>query len=156
MSTSTSELAARAVATFETWIAERQRASDWQEYIRAGKVNRSEVAKECGFPRSSWGSNPGLAAALARVEAELAHRGLLSGASADRENLSKEALAEIGASEERTRRAMASKASLEKRVKALEEQNAALRAANRDLTERIRRSTFAEQHLAETGRLLPQ
>jgi len=51
---------------------------------------------------------------------------------------------------------MASKASLEKRVKALEEQNAALRAANRDLTERIRRSTFAEQHLAETGRLLPQ
>jgi hypothetical protein len=55
---STSALAARAVATFESWIAERQWAGDWQDYIRAGTINRSEVAKECGFPRSSWGSNP--------------------------------------------------------------------------------------------------
>ena len=47
---STSELAARAVATFESWIAKRQRAGDWQDYIRVSKINRSEVAKECGFP----------------------------------------------------------------------------------------------------------
>ena len=56
---------------------------------------------------------------------------------------------------ERVRRAMSARATLEKRVKAVEEQNATLRAENAELRERLRRSVLAEIHLAETGRVLP-
>lgn len=152
---STAKLAAQAVASFEAWASERRRAGDWQAYIRAGIINRTEVAKECGFPRSSWASNPGLKEGIRLLEAALVNDGILPSSDRDQVDLPKEAIAEIGASEERTRRAMASNATLKKRIEALEDQNAVLRAANRDLTERLRRCVFAEQHLAETGRLLP-
>jgi hypothetical protein len=152
--TSTAKLAADAVANFMAWTEERDRAGDWIDYIRGGKINRSEVAKECGFGRAAWGQNPALTTTLAMIERRLAESGILDanfleGAQPDNPR------AELGAAEERARRALSARASLEKRVKALEEQNAILRAANRDLTERLRRSAFAEQHLAETGRILP-
>ena len=66
-----------------------------------------------------------------------------------------EVKAEIGAAEDRANRAMVGRGALQKRVKTLEEQNAALRAENRDLIDRLRRSAVAQQHLAETGRMLP-
>lgn len=152
---STADMATQAVASFTSWVAERDEAGDWSDYIRAGKVNRTEVAKECGFGRAAWVQNPGLAAALVAVEDRLAAAGVLKLSRAPLASLSQDVRAEIGAADEGVRRAMSARASAEKRVKALEEQNAALRAANRDLTERLRRSVFAERHLAETGRMLP-
>jgi len=152
---STASLAAQAVTTFKDWINERDRANDWSDYVRAGKINRSEVAKECGFGRSAWGQNPALGEALSELEKRLVQTGVLNNADATLASLPQEVQAEINAHDERARRAMASKGSLEKRVKTLEEQNAVLRATVRDLNERLRRSAFAEQHLAETGRLLP-
>lgn len=154
--TNTAHLAAQAVAAFNAWIVERDLAGDWADYIRGGKLNRSEVAKECGFGRSAWVQNPGLAQALASVEQRLADQGILTRGVLKLEELPEEVRAEIGAAQEGAKRAMAARGSLEKRVKSLEEQNAVLRAANRDLTEKLRRSMFAEQHLAETGRMLPQ
>jgi regulator of replication initiation timing len=50
---------------------------------------------------------------------------------------------------------MSARATLEKRVKTLEEQNATLRAENVELRERLRRSALADAHLAQTGRVLP-
>lgn len=149
-------LAVQAVASFDAWVAERDRAGDWLPYVRGRKLNRSEVAKECGFGRAAWGQNPSLAAALEAVEARLAAVGVLVGEPDARASLDPEARAEIGAAEESARRAMSARAALEKRVKALEEQNAVLRAENRELADRLRRSVLADEHLGQTGRLLPQ
>jgi hypothetical protein len=152
--TSKAELGLQSVARFNDWITERERAGDWETYVRAGKINRSEVAKECDFGRSAWVQNEGLVAALKSLEARLAERGLLD-ARLDTTGLSDAVKAEIGAAENRASRAMAARGSLQQRVKMLEEQNAALRAENRDLMQRLRRTAFAEQHLAEHGRMLP-
>lgn len=152
---SKAELGAQAVSRLDAWIAERDRVGDWDSYVRGGKVNRSEVAKECDFGRSAWRQNEGLANALKTLEARLAKCGLLEGSTLDPSSLTEAVKAEIGAAENRANRAMAARGSLQKRVKTLEEQNAALRAQNRDLADRLRRSAFAEQHLAETGRMLP-
>ena len=152
---SKAELGAQAISRLEGWIAERDRAGDWDRYVRGGKVNRSEIAKECDFGRSAWRQNEGLAYALKALEARLAERGILERSGIDLDSLSEGVKAEIGAAENRADRAMAARGFLQKRVKTLEEQNATLRAENRDLSDRLRRSAFAEQHLAETGRMLP-
>ncbi len=153
--TSTASLAALAVERFHAWIAERDAANDWPDYLRAGKINRTEAAEECGFGRSAWTQNPGLAAALAEVEVRL---GLMAAHdnSKSQELPSANALALIGTAEEHARRAVAAKSTLEKRIKSLEEQNAALRAENRELSDRLRRSALAEEHLCTTGRVLPR
>lgn len=153
--TSKAELGIQAVSRFDSWIAERDRAADWVGYVRGGRINRSEVAKECNFGRSAWQQNEGLANALKALEARLLESGILEGRALDFDGLSEEVKAEIGAADDRANRAMAGRGALQKRVKTLEEQNAALRAENRDLVDRLRRSAFGEQHLAETGRMLP-
>lgn len=152
---SKAELGAQAVLRLDSWIAERDRVGDWDRYVRGGRINRSEVAKECDFGRSAWQQNDGLANALKTLEARLADGGILEGCPLDVGGLAEEVKAEIGAAEDRANRAMVGRGALQKRVKTLEEQNAALRAENRDLIDRLRRSAFAQQHLAETGRMLP-
>lgn len=149
------QLAAQAVRRFTEWVGERDRAGDWADYVRNGKLNRSELSKECGFGRAALQQNPGLASALAALEARLAEQGVLSASPLLVQNLTPDQQAHIGAADEQVRRSMAARATLEKRVKALEEQNAALRAENGELRERLRRTALAEVHLAETGRLLP-
>lgn len=152
---SKAELGAQAVLRLDSWIAERDRVGDWDRYVRGGRINRSEVAKECNFGRSAWQQNEGLANTLRTLEARLADSGTLEGRPLDVGGLAEEVKAEIGAAEDRANRAMVGRGALQKRVKTLEEQNAALRAENRDLIDRLRRSAFAQQHLAETGRMLP-
>lgn len=51
-------------------------------------------------------------------------------------------------------RILSAKASAEKRVKSVEEQNAALKAENRDLREQLKKYKLLEEHLSTTGRLL--
>ena len=43
---------------FEAWVAQRKKQNDKLDYIRNGKLNRSEVAKELGFGRSVFAQNP--------------------------------------------------------------------------------------------------
>lgn len=50
---------------------------------------------------------------------------------------------------------MAAKGRAEARVKALEEQNASLKAEVASLRERLRRFEHLDDHLSRTGRLLP-
>jgi hypothetical protein len=152
---SMAQLAAQAIQRFNEWVAEREKAGDWDDYIRGGKLNRSELAKECEFGRAALQQNPGLALALTTLEARLAQQGVLSAASLRAQDLPPELKAQVGAADEQVRRAMSARATLEKRVKTLEEQNAALRAENVELRERLRRTALADIHLAQTGRLLP-
>ena len=53
------------------------------------------------------------------------------------------------------KRIMAAKGRAEARVKALEEQNASLKAEVASLREQLRRFEHLDDHLARTGRLLP-
>jgi hypothetical protein len=152
---SMAQLATQAVQRFSEWVVERDKAGDWSDYVRGGKLNRTELAKECEFGRAALQQNPGLAAALTTLEIRLAEQGVLSAASLLAKDLPPELKAQVGAADEQVRRAMSARATLERRVKTLEEQNAALRAENVELRERLRRSALADIHLAQTGRLLP-
>jgi hypothetical protein len=153
--TANADIAAESVARFQAWAADRETSGDWADYIRAGRLNRTEIAKECLFGRAAWQQNPTLRKELATLEQRLADQGVISAPPVDVADLAPGLRAELAIADENVSRAVSARAILEKRVKSLEEQNATLRAENRDLRERLRRTTFAEIHLAETGRLLP-
>lgn len=137
---------------FQNWNDERDVAGDWQDYIRGNKLNRSEIAAECGFALSVMRQNPAVKNALEALEARLMTSGILA-----------PPIAAPGAANEVTasgkaidKRIMAAKSKAEARVKALEEQNASLKAEVRDLRERQRRFEQLDDHLGRTGRLLPK
>lgn len=138
---------------FESWVAERDKAGDWPDYIRGDKLNRSEIAAECGFALSVIRQNPAIKEALAVVEERLLASGLFE--------LSKIAqTSPTGHVAEASRlavdgRILAAKGKAEQRVKVLEEQNATLRAEARDLREKLGRFSHLDAHLCATGRLLP-
>lgn len=143
------QLAAANVKKFGDWVAERDVAGDWQDYIRAGKLNRSEIANECGFALSVVRQNPAVKAALEALEASLHERGIIDGTDASATAMDDPTALAL------ERRAMAAKGKAEQRVKALEEQNAALRAEIGDLREQLVRYRHLDEHLCRTGRMLP-
>lgn len=139
------------VLKFQTWVAERDTANDWQDYIRNGKLNRTELARECGFASSVLRQNPAVSKALQALEERLASNGTLAPKIAAPEGSDEAAATEKVID----KRIMAAKSRAEARAKALEEQNAALKAEVRDLHDRLKRFEHLDDHLARTGRLLP-
>lgn len=158
---SSKEIAAQSVERFKVWIVERNAADDWSDYIRAGKLNRSEIAKECKFGRSAWTQNDMLESELQTLEGKLRDRRVLEkrDASGSTEG-SPDPLGKLssGPNDAATqlilRRAISAKVRAEGRVKALEEQNATLRAEVKDVREQLKKLKLQEQHLCETGRML--
>lgn len=143
------DAAAVNVSRFEAWIAERESAKDWSDYVRGDKLNRSEVATECGFALSVLRQNPAVRSALEALESRLRDQGILK-ASAPGATAKTNDPATLATD----RRIMSAKSQADQRVKALEEQNAALRAENRELRDRLRQLEHVDAHLAATGRLL--
>lgn len=138
---------------FESWVAERDQAGDWPDYIRGDKLNRSEIAIECGFALSVVRKNPAVKEALAALEVRLLALGLF-GLSKIAPNPSTGHLAEASRLAV-DGRILAAKGKAEHRVKVLEEQNATLRAEARDLREKLIRFSHMDAHLCATGQLLP-
>lgn len=137
---------------FQSWIAERESANDWRDYLRGDKLNRSEIAAECGFALSVLRQNPAVKNALEALEHRLAARAITQ-PQKPAPDCSNEAVA---ASEKVIdRRIMVAKGRADARVKALEEQNASLKAEVASLRERLRRFEHLDDHLVRTGRLLP-
>lgn len=138
------------ILKFNAWVVERERANDWQDYLRGGKLNRSEIAAECGFALSVLRQNPAIKEALQALEEGLIARGIL---------LIKEtapgASNEAASQKATDKRILAAKAKVEARVKALEEQNATLKAEVRDLRDRLNHFKHLDDYLARTGVLLP-
>ena len=143
------DAAAVNVSRFEAWIAERESAKDWSDYVRGDKLNRSEVATECGFALSVLRQNPAVKSALEALESRLRGQGILK-ASLPGETAKTNDPATLSTDH----RIMRAKSQADQRVKALEEQNAALRAENRELRDRLRQLEHLDAHLAATGRLL--
>lgn len=145
------EIAAENLKLLTTWIEEREAAGDWNDYLYQGKLNRSEIAAETGIGLSAFRQNPRVKETLEALEARLktlgviqpskaAHQPSNEGASASEKAVDKMIMAAIGKAEAR--------------VKALEEQNASLKAEVASLRERLRRFEHLDDHLGRTGRLL--
>ncbi len=139
------------VNAFNEWIAERERAVDWTDYIHRGQLNRSEIARECAFALSCLRSNPGLKSALMALETRLRETDVLP--SSTGKQSADGPFGDISPTPNESRISRA-KHQADLRVKALEEQNAALRAEVVDLRERLRRFEHMDAHLCMTGRLL--
>lgn len=146
------QIAANNLLRFNAWIAEREAAADWPDYIRQGKLNRSEIASECGFALSVVRQNPAVKTALEALETRLLASGVLQDSKAAPKAVIE--AADAATVQAADLRILSSKASAERRVKSVEEQNAALKAENRDLREQLKEYKFLDEHLASTGRLL--
>jgi F0F1-type ATP synthase delta subunit len=127
---------------FGAWIEERKLCNDWKKYARKDKLNRSEIAKECGFALSVLRQNPAVKTLLNKVELELKEKGHLE---IDLTSLSVKA---------QERRSLISNSRDRDRVKALEEQLEALKNENAELKQRLKEADIFNQHLAETGRAI--
>lgn len=130
---------------FENWIKDRDAANDWADYVRGGKLNRTEVAAECGFGTPAFRQNPSIAQALQALEARLSESCVIKPV---------EPLTDEATSHAAEMRILSSKASAERRTKAVEEQNAALKAEVNDLKQKLKQYKFLDEHLATTGRML--
>jgi hypothetical protein len=133
---------------FNAWVTERQAAGDWAEYIRGDKLNRSEIAAECGFALSVLRQNPAIKNSLAELEERLKSQGVITAEPQDVEPTKADMAVD--------RRIIAAKSKAESRVKALEEQNAALRAEVLKLREQLAQYRHIDEYLATTGRMLPR
>jgi hypothetical protein len=141
---------AQNIKAFKEWVIERERTGDWVDYVRRGQLNRSEIAKECGFALSSFRSNSGLKSALDDVEAQLLSSGVLKTSP----KVQSVGIPDQQASQAIDHRIMLAKNQSDQRVKALEEQNAALRAEVHELREQLKTFKHLDAHLCRTGRLL--
>lgn len=65
------QLAQENVAKFASWIAEREAADDWNDYIRRGKLNRTTITEECDFALSVFQQNPAVKSDLEALEVRL-------------------------------------------------------------------------------------
>lgn len=59
-------------------IAELTAAHDWQSHIRQSNLNRSEIAKECGFALPVVRQNPAVKSALEVLEASFLDAGVFN------------------------------------------------------------------------------
>ncbi|WP_449288415.1 VPA1267 family protein [Marinobacter salarius] len=131
--------------SFRDWVRERKAAGDWDRYLSSSmdKLNRSEIAAECGFARSALGSNPRLKRFLRRVEKVLRKRGILKPV----EKIDANSVKAESDSKDRTLGRTRS------RVKTLEQQLAAVTVERDDLRRRLDRLEFLEYNMAKTGRV---
>ena len=127
---------------FDAWIEERKLCNDWKKYARRDKLNRSEIAKECGFALSVLRQNPKIKSLLHKAELALKEKGILEIDLTSPATLAQE------------RRSLISNSRDRDRVKALEEQIEALKTENTELKQRLKQADIFNHHLAETGRAL--
>ncbi len=122
------------------------------DYVRRGQLNRRDIARECMFSESVLRQNPAVKNALATLEKRLRDGGPLATAAEDKavKGISRNAV-EARSFEILASRLMQSKASADKRIKALEEENAALRAEIGMLRQQCRKYKHIEEHLEATG-----
>jgi hypothetical protein len=143
------------VKAFNDWVSERSRSEDWTDYVRRGQLNRSEIARECRFALSCFRSNSQLKSSLGVLEATLRDSGVLETLE-ENANPSHPGNQPGNGREHLEQRLRLAKRQSELRIKALEEQNAALKAEVRDLHEQLGRFEHLEEHLSRTGRMLHQ
>ncbi|MDP1732869.1 MAG: VPA1267 family protein [Sulfuritalea sp.] len=151
MSLSGKQIAAVNVNRFNDWIADREAAEDWKNYIRIGKLNRTQIAGECQFALTVFRQNPAIKSALASLEARLRDCGILP----DQKTAQKAAKAVVEATALASDKRLQSQlAAANHRIKQLEEQNAVRKEEIKSLRASLTKLKHLDQHLSTTGRLL--
>lgn len=146
------QIAKENIRKLRSWIAERDAANDWKDYVRGDKLNRTEIAAEAGIGLAAFHQNPSVRETLRSLEARLAADNLISSPTIDSDTLNEP---DSPSDQAVNKRILTNMARSEARVKDLEEQNAALKAEVTYLRDLVRRLEYREDHLGRTGRLLP-
>lgn len=148
------QIAAQSVERFRDWIAERRTANDWADYWKGDKLSRVDIAQECGFGTAALRQNPTMKKELEVLEAELVAPGGPCTNRAPKTPQEPSNAAQEASDQVLSARLATAKASADKRIKHLEEENATLRVANADLHAQLKRYQHLHEHLASTGRLI--
>ncbi len=132
------------LALFRTWAASRTHA-DFRAMTMRGVLNRTEIAKECGFAKSALSQNPQIKESLAALEQQLRDAGVLPQIAEQSELPRGEPVIRKQTSANSARDA--------ERLNRLEQENASLRAEVSELKRQLAKFTVLRDALADTGRL---
>ena len=144
------QIAAANIKKFKDWIKERKAAEDWKDYLRGRQLNRTDIAKECGFATSVLHQNPTVKGDLEALEKELADSGIIPSPCGESSSQATSTPSERATDD----RIILINDKAQKRIKALEEKNAALSAELMELRAKLKRYEMIEKHLTETGRMV--
>lgn len=138
---STAQKKLEAVEKLRTWLREKIEAGTLGQYIRCGRLNRSEIAAELGIARSTLSSTNDLARAeLEKIEAEFIQTDFLKGRTSGGERkLDPGALEALLASKERE-------------LKTLRERLAMKTAENEELKKKLSSSRNLLDEIIPSGR----
>ena len=123
---------------FIRWIYSKDTA-EIRQYARGSKLNRTEIAKECGFAKSVLRQNPKVKKALEYFENDSRNKGILCSETSDEPKV----VIAGGVSNR----------AISRRLQAVEEQNAALKAEVKKLKQKLSQYGLLEEILLETGRI---
>jgi len=126
---------------FKVWVS-KMADSDFREIVLNGRLSRKEICRECEFARSVLAQNPRIKAGLHELELQLRASGILPELvmpASDTVPLRAKGQLKAGADAER--------------LKELETEIVALKTANAELRERLKRFESMDALLKETGRL---
>lgn len=138
------QLAEQNFQLFRTWAAGKS-DDDFRSMASRGVLSRKEVAKECGFSKSSLDQNPRIKVALRELEDALRERGVLPPAVEAQPG---------GGDEQLMRQPGQQRASLDaERMRRLEQENAGLKAEVVELKRALEKHSVLQDALALTGRL---
>lgn len=81
------QIAKENIRKLRSWIAERDAANDWKDYVRGDKLNRTEIAAEAGIGLAAFHQNPSVRETLRCLEARLAADNLILSPTIDSDTL---------------------------------------------------------------------
>ena len=140
------QVAEESLQTFQVWILGKS-DDDFRAMESKGILNRTNMAKECGFGTSTFRQNPRVKQALNELEDDLRHRGVLP-------PKIDESAEEKGSPAIAMREPSRLKAAQEsERLRRLEQENAALKAEVAELKQAYEKYAVLREALAQTGRI---
>lgn len=138
------QVAEQNLASFLAWVTSK-RDNEFREYVHRGKLNRSEIAAECGFGKSALLQNPSIRRSLEALEECLRAAGVLPPLVVSPQLTHEDP--PIRDRDARQRRQDS------QRLNSLEQDNAALRAELAHAKAMLERYKLLASFMEETGRL---
>ena len=135
------QVAEQNLSSFLAWVTSK-RDNDFREYVHRGKLNRSEIAAECGFGKSALIQNPSIRRSLEELEERLRAAGVLP-------PLVVSIQQELPMRDRDARQ----RCQDGQRLSSLEQENAALRAELAQAKSMLERYKLLASFMEETGRL---
>lgn len=134
------------LSLFNNWLSDRELNSDWANYIRGNKINRTEICRECGFSNNVFKKAPlgnkEITDRLYKVELELKEKGII------KDKKVADPVAVEKASENKSR-------IIEAKLNQLEQENALLKSELQKNKKEQKRYDLFMEHLRDTG-LMPR